>query len=186
MPVRWVQVRIERQAGLKRLLSISNETFDIKEIIEMPEKFTMDDLKQRLQKHQHKMTPQRKIVLQIFLDHPDEHLSAEDVHDLLRESHEEIGLATVYRSLELLSELGILQKLEFGDGCNRYEVNTADPNHHHHHHLICTQCGKVQEFSDDLLDDLEADIEKKMGFKVCDHQVKFFGICKECQAKLEN
>ena len=149
----------------------------------MSQTFTMDDLKRMLQERQHKMTPQRQIVLQIFLDHPGEHLSAEDVHDILRTEKAEIGLATVYRTLELLSDLGILQKMEFGDGCSRYEVNDTDPTRHHHHHLICTKCGKVEEFDEDLLETLEADIERKTGFRTLDHQVKFFGICKECQEK---
>ena len=144
----------------------------------MAQTFTMEDLKKRLQARQNKMTPQRQTVLQVFLDHPGEHLSAEDVHGILRQGKSEIGLATVYRSLELLSELDILQKMEFGDGCSRYEVNTTD-----HHHLICTSCGKVTEFEDDLLDELEGDIQQKMGFKVLNHQVKFFGTCKECQGK---
>ncbi|MBQ1335374.1 MAG: transcriptional repressor [Selenomonadaceae bacterium] len=152
----------------------------------MPTTFTMEDLRQKLQERQHKMTPQRQIVLQIFLDHPGEHLSAEDVHGILRDNHSEIGLATVYRSLELLSDLGILQKMEFGDGCSRYEVNAIDPDTHHHHHLICTKCGKVTEFEDDLLENLEQDIENKSGFRIMDHQVKFFGYCKECQDSVED
>ena len=151
----------------------------------MAQTFTMDDLKQRLQARQHKMTPQRQTVLQVFLNNTCEHLSAEDVHGILRDDKSEIGLATVYRSLELLSDLGILQKMEFGDGCSRYEVNTTNPDEHHHHHLICTKCGKVTEFEDDLLDNLEADIKEKLGFKVENHQVKFYGICKECQKALE-
>ena len=149
----------------------------------MAQTFTMGDLKQRLQSRQHKMTPQRQTVLQVFLDHPGEHLSAEDVHGILRQGQSEIGLATVYRSLELLSELGILQKVEFGDGCSRYEVNTTDPSEHHHHHLICTKGGKVTEFEDDLLENLEQDIMQKSQFKIYDHQVKFFGLCRECQEK---
>ena len=151
----------------------------------MAQTFTMENLKQKLQERQHKMTPQRQIVLQIFLDHPGEHLSAEDVHGILRDQKSEIGLATVYRSLELLSSLGILQKMEFGDGCSRYEVNTTDPKQHHHHHLICMSCNKVIEFEDDLLENLEQDISQKSGFKIKDHQVKFYGICKECQEKGE-
>ena len=143
--------------------------------------FTLDDLKQRLQERQYKLTPQRKHILQIFLDHPGKHLSAEDVHDILRDARSEIGLATVYRSLELLHELGLLQKMEFGDGCSRYEVKEMEPGMHQHHHLICLKCGKVIEFSDDLLDGLEKDIFKKSGFKIVDHEVKFFGYCKECQ-----
>lgn len=151
----------------------------------MPQVFTMENLKQKLQERQHKMTPQRRVVLQIFLDHPGDHLSAEDVYGILREMKSEIGLATVYRSLELLSNIGILQKMEFGDGCSRYEVNTTDPKAHHHHHLICTNCGKVIEFEDDLLENLEHDISEKSGFRIRDHQVKFYGICKECQEKGE-
>ncbi len=152
----------------------------------MPTTFTMEDLRKKLQERQHKMTPQRQVVLQIFLDRPGEHLSAEDVHGILRSNQSEIGLATVYRSLELLSDLGILQKMEFGDGCSRYEVNTTDPSAHHHHHLICTQCGKVIEFEDDLLENLEQDIANKSGFRILDHQVKFFGYCKECQESIES
>ena len=152
----------------------------------MPMSFTMEDLQKRLQERQHKMTPQRRIVLQIFLDRPGEHLSAEDVHGILRSNHSEIGLATVYRSLELLNKLGLLQKMEFGDGCSRYELNTTDPSAHQHHHLICIRCNKVIEFEDDLLEALEQDIADKSGFRIVDHQVKFFGICKECQADSED
>lgn len=147
----------------------------------MQKTFAMEDLRRKLQERQHKMTPQRQEVLQIFLDHPGEHLSAEDVHDILREQKSEIGLATVYRSLELLSELGILLKLKLDDRYCSYEINTTDPSLHHHHHLICTSCGKIIEFEDDLLDDLEQDIENKLGFHVSNHEVKFFGYCKECR-----
>ena len=149
----------------------------------MPDTEMLELLKQRLQRKQYKLTMQRRTVLEILLEHPGEHLSAEDVYGALRDKSSDVGLATVYRTLELLVQLGILQRMEFGDGCSRYEVNTIDPTRHHHHHLICTQCGKVEEFDDDLLENLEQDISKKTGFRVVDHQVKFFGVCKECQAK---
>lgn len=152
----------------------------------MDKNFTMADLKTMLQARQHKMTPQRQIVLQVFLNNPDEHLSAEDVHDLLKESHSEIGLATVYRSLELLCDLSILSKIEFGDGCSRYELMSAEPTGHHHHHIICATCGKVIEFKDDLLESLETAIEKEFDFKITNHQVKFFGECKECHERAKN
>ena len=142
--------------------------------------FALQDLRGKLYERGYKMTPQRKQILQIFVEHP-EHLSAEDVYNILREQDSEIGLATVYRALDLLSELGILVKIDFGDGCARYELNTADPNVHHHHHLICVKCKKVIEFEDDLLDDLESTISKKSGFQILNHEVKFFGYCKDCQ-----
>ena len=143
--------------------------------------FALQDLRGKLYERGYKMTPQRKQILQIFVEHP-EHLSAEDVYGILRDRDSEIGLATVYRALDLLSDLGILVKIDFGDGCARYELNTADPNVHHHHHLICVKCRKVIEFEEDLLDKLEATISKKSGFQILNHEVKFFGYCKDCQA----
>lgn len=146
----------------------------------------MEKMKKKLQEKQYKLTPQRQIILQIFIDHSEQHLSAEDVHGLLRQISSEIGLATVYRTLELLSDMEILQKIDFGDGRSRYELNDADASQHHHHHLICMNCGNVREFEDDLLENLEQDITDKCKFKIIDHQVKFYGYCQECQAKREN
>ena len=147
----------------------------------MQPKYTINELKKRLQLGQHKMTPQRKVVLELFLDNENAHLSAEDVCGMLRDRDSDIGLATVYRALELMCDLGILQKMDFGDGCSRYELNLTEPNAHQHHHLICRGCGKVFEFSDDLMDELEDTIAEKCKFKILDHQVKFFGYCEECQ-----
>lgn len=148
--------------------------------------FGLEDLRGKLSERGYKMTPQRREILRIFVEHPDyHHMSAEDVYGFLRENESEIGLATVYRALDLLSKLGILVQVEFGDGCARYELNTADPNVHHHHHLICVKCKKVIEFEEDLLDDLEANIAKKSGFQILNHEVKFFGYCKDCLAEEE-
>lgn len=154
----------------------------------MSDNCSLEDLKKRLQSSPYKLTHQRKVVLEVFVDNPGCHLSAEEIHDILKKKSADIGLATVYRALELLcgKEIGILQKIEFGDGCSRYELNVTEPNTHQHHHLICTSCKKVTEFSEDMLDALEDDIHKKCGFRVVDHQVKFFGLCEECQKNLEN
>ena len=153
----------------------------------MENKFTIEDLRKRLQEKDYKMTEQRREILQIFLDQPsDHHLSAEDVHSILRSRKSEIGLATVYRSLELLGSLGILLKIEFGDGCSRYELNTTDPNLHRHHHLICMKCHKVIEFDEDKLDELEEEIANKSGFEILNHEVKFFGYCKDCRNLIRN
>lgn len=144
----------------------------------------MAQLKEMFRERQYKLTSQRQIVLQVFLDHQGEHLSAEDVHNILRDQSSEIGLATVYRTLELLSDLSVLQKMDFGDGRSRYEIN-EDSTSHHHHHLICLSCGKVREFEDDLLDALESAVARKSNFAVVDHQLKFYGYCQECQKKSE-
>lgn len=140
---------------------------------------TVDALKQKLCDREYKLTPQRRVVLELFVGNPDKHLSAEDVYGMLKQSNPEIGLATVYRTLDLFAELEVLQKIDFGEGKARYEFNHNEV--HHHHHLICLTCGSVNEYEDDLLDELEARIQKKYDFAIVDHQLKFYGYCKNCR-----
>jgi len=140
-----------------------------------------DQIYELLKQNDFKVTPQRKVILNLFFDKIGDHLSAEEVYNLLQENHPEIGLATVYRTLELYAELDVLQKMSFDDSKNRYELNNNDI--HHHHHLICTDCGKVSEFSDDLLEALEEQITTKTKFKIMDHKVKFYGKCETCYNK---
>jgi len=135
----------------------------------------------RLHEKDYKLTPQRKVILKAFVENKDEHLSAEDIYGIVKEQYPDIGLATVYRTLDLLAELGILLRMNFGDGRFRYEFSNADV--HQHHHLICMECGRVQEFADDLLEDLEKRVGEENGFRVVDHQVKFYGYCSECDRK---
>ncbi len=138
---------------------------------------------ERLRDNSYKLTPQRQTILKIFLENADRHLSAEDTYMLVKNDYPEIGLATVYRTLDILAELGVLLKNDFGDGRSRYEFSRKDE--HHHHHLICIQCGNVSEFDDDLLESLETVIQKRNGFKVVDHDLKFYGYCKKCQSTLD-
>lgn len=128
-----------------------------------------------------RLTPQREYIIRIFGDHPGEHLSAEEVHELIHKEFQHIGVATVYRTLEILTELEILRRISFGDGRSRYEFNQEEV--HRHHHMVCLRCGKVEEFSEDLLDSLECRVLEQRGFKVMDHELKFYGICQQCQAK---
>jgi Fur family ferric uptake transcriptional regulator len=139
-----------------------------------------DQLKEALKNKGYKLTPQRRAILDVVIDNQGEHLSTEEIYDLVRSDCPDIGLATVYRTLQLLSDMSILSKLNLDDGLTRYELN-LDEDAHHHHHLICTSCGKVSEVVDDLLEPLEARIEDEYGFKIEDHKLKFFGLCKECQ-----
>jgi Fur family ferric uptake transcriptional regulator len=140
---------------------------------------SLEIIYKKLHENDYKITPQRRVILKVFLDNVEHHLSAEEIYNIVRVTNPEIGLATVYRTLDLLAELEILQKVNFGDGRSRYEF--SDTEVHHHHHLICLKCGEVTEFDDDKLEELEAAIGKKSGFKIIDHQVKFFGYCQKCQ-----
>ena len=130
----------------------------------------------------HKVTPQRVAIIESIFANPHEHLSAEDIYAFLHADHPDISLATVYRTLDILADIGVLQKITFGDGPARYELTRSSP--HYHHHLICTRCGRVTEFEEDLLEPLEQAVLAKTGFVVVDHEVKLFGLCPDCQAEL--
>lgn len=133
-----------------------------------------------------KVTSQRLLVLETIADHPGEHLTAEEIFDLVRRQYPEIGLATIYRTLQVLVELNVIDKISFDDGFARYEAGgLASDAGHHHHHAICNQCGRVFSFEDDLLDTLEQALYDTMGFTVADHEVKLYGICKECRGEIK-
>lgn len=142
----------------------------------------MADLRRRFREKHYKVTPQRQKILQTFIDNQEKHLSAEDVYSLLQVDSPDIGLATVYRSLEMLEELGFLHRIEFGDGKSRYELATGNSTHAHHH-LICLSCGTVLEFGDDLMETLESFVSRTADFEITDHQVKFYGYCSDCRKR---
>jgi Fur family transcriptional regulator, ferric uptake regulator len=119
----------------------------------------------------------------VLLENEEDHLSAEDVYLLVKEKAPEIGLATVYRTLELLSDLQIIHKLNFGDGVTRYEFR-AEGAEHHHHHLICLHCGTVDEIMEDLLGPIEDRVEREHDFQIVDHRLTFHGICHRCPGQV--
>ncbi len=139
----------------------------------------IERLKSKLTEKGYKLTTQRRIILDVILENQGNHLSSEEIYDKVKSKYPEIGLATVYRTLQLLEELGIVYKVNFNDGYNRYEVSSSTGDHRHHH-LVCLKCGKVIEVKLDLLENLENRIEKESKFKIVDHNVKFFGYCEEC------
>lgn len=134
----------------------------------------------RRQFKDYKMTPQRRLILETLLENQDHHLSAEELYKLVHEKDKDVGLATIYRTLELLDELQIVQKLNFGDGRSRYELTQPHSDQHHHHHLVCLRCQQIYEVKEDLLHQLETLIEREHGFQIQDHRVSFFGYCRDC------
>ncbi len=143
---------------------------------------TMDTLKDRLKEKGSKLTPQRRATLNVIIDNKGEHLNTEEIYELVRKDCPEIGLATVYRTLQLLEEMDIVSRINLDDGCSRYEIKTEDEDHQHHH-LICQECSKIIEVKIDLLDHLEQEIEKEYDFDIKDHKLKFFGLCSDCKQK---
>ncbi|WP_028987308.1 Fur family transcriptional regulator [Thermicanus aegyptius] len=142
----------------------------------------IERIKQILHAHNYKLTPQREATVRILLENIEDHLSAEDVFLALKDRAPDIGLATVYRTLELLSDLRIIHKINFGDGVTRYDFRSESAQHHHHH-LLCVHCGKVQEIEEDYLGEVEKKIEETFHFSIIDHRLTFHGVCSECQKK---
>lgn len=139
----------------------------------------LDKVKESLKLKGYKLTPQRRAVVNKVLENRGSHLTAEELYELVKKECPEIGLATIYRTIQLLEEVGMICKLNLDDGCNRYELVDEEETHHHHH-LICTKCGKVIEVAEDLLDAIERNVEEKYKFKIENHSVKFLGICNKC------
>ncbi|MEG1255287.1 Fur family transcriptional regulator [Clostridium sp.] len=139
----------------------------------------VENLKQTLKEKGYKLTPQRRSILDEIIKNEGSHLTTEEIYDLVKVNCPEIGLATVYRTVQLLEEMGVVYKLDLDDGCSRYELCDDDENHQHHH-LICQNCGKVIEVEVDLLEELEQVIEKKYNFNIKNHSLKFYGICDNC------
>lgn len=139
-------------------------------------------LKQKLKEKGLKVTKQRLAVLQTLAKYPGSHLAAEELFELMHKEYPEIGLATIYRTLQLLHEMQLIDSIHLNDGCVRYEMGHVfeEDSRHSHHHLICQVCGRVIPFTDDLLEELEAHIEAETGFQVLDHELKVYGRCREC------
>ncbi|GAB7386191.1 Fur family transcriptional regulator [Bacillaceae bacterium] len=144
----------------------------------------IDKIRKQLHSHNYKLTPQREATVRVLLENEADHLSAEDVYLKVKEKSPEIGLATVYRTLELLSELKIIHKMNFGDGVARYDLRDEGAEHHHHH-LVCVHCGTVDEIIEDLLGEVERQVEKDFDFKILDHRLTFHGVCHRCKDQVD-
>lgn len=135
---------------------------------------------EKLKSKEYKLTPQRQQILEVLLENKDKHLSAEDVYTLVKKKAPDVGLATVYRTLELFLEFDVVHSVNFGDGRKRYEYGVNSEGHHHHH-AICLNCGKITEINEDLLEELERQVAKDYDFTVTDHELKIYGYCRECK-----
>lgn len=132
-----------------------------------------------------KVTMQRVAILEVLADRPDNHFTAEEIYELVKDKKTDIGMATIYRTIQLLAEVNLIDKLDLNDGFMRYEIGGQAGNihKHHHHHIICLKCGAILTSQDDLLESLEYDIKNTLGFEVVDHEVKLWGYCSHCKEK---
>lgn len=124
-----------------------------------------------------KQTSQRAAILDTFLS-TGRHISADDLHSMIRKQNPRIGFSTVYRTLRLLTECGLAREVNFGDGRARFE-RAFDKGQHGH--LICTSCGKTEEFNIGAVRKSMKQITSGSGFQAEGHRFEIYGLCKRCK-----
>ena len=122
-------------------------------------------------------TEQRRLIIDTFFE-VHEHITIDSLLKLVRAVDARVGYATVYRTMKLLSESGVVQEHKFGDGFTRYELSDEDA---HHDHLVCLECGKIIEFEEPQIELLQDKIAKRYGFLVRAHKLEMDGLCADCQ-----
>ena len=136
----------------------------------------------------YRLTMPREAILEV-LSKTSRHLSAEDIFLAVHKVYPAIGLTTIYRTLEILVQMGLVAKFDFGDKRARYELVEGTKGFRHHHHLVCTECGRIIDYTDfideeiELLGRTEKGLSKKFNFKITNHIFQFYGLCDKCQNK---
>jgi len=124
------------------------------------------------------LTPQRMMVVEA-LHGADKHVSAEEIYAQVKARYPYANISTVYRTLDLLKELGLVTEIALGDGCVRF--HPAEKGHHHH--LVCQKCGKMIDLPESALAQLEAALYSMYQFKADLKHMAVFGLCSQCQAE---
>jgi len=140
---------------------------------------TQNKIASILRQQGYKITPQRRAVLNIIaLSH--DHLTPAAIYEKVHQEHPGIGLVTVYRTLDILAELGLICEVHAEGNCRSYLMRRSSE---HHHHLICSDCGTVTDFADCDLNKLEQKLSRKTGFEINGHLLEFSGLCQNCRKR---
>jgi Fur family ferric uptake transcriptional regulator len=131
-----------------------------------------------LRKKHYKITPQRRIIIGVIIDSHG-HLTPSAIHKRALREDNSIGLVTIYRTIEILTKLGLICEMHTGEICRSYTMRRPSE---HHHHLICSDCGRVIDFTDCNLDKLERRLTQENHFKIESHLLEFLGQCRECRS----
>jgi len=140
----------------------------------------LNDFKTLIRKNNLKFTHQTELIIHTLYN-SDDHLTPQPLHHLIQDKFPDlnIGIATVYRTLSLLEESKMVASLSFGAQGKKYELEAKE----HHDHIICTACGNITEFVDMQIEERQHHIANDLGFKMLDHSMQIYGICKTCQNK---
>jgi len=139
----------------------------------------LEEFKAILRKNGLKYTKQRELILKALYQN-NGHFSPEVLYKLVQDEDPKmnIGIATVYRTLGLLEDEGLVSSLSFGAQGKKYELGVKE----HHDHLICNECGKIVEFCDEEIEKRQEAIAKHFKFKLTNHSMKIYGVCPDCQS----
>jgi len=142
--------------------------------------FLLDEFTRLLKNNRLKFTRQREAILRALYENKG-HFSPEDIHRLVSDQNPDlnVGIATIYRTLSLLEDSGLAESISFGKDGKKYEIGLKK----HHDHLVCTRCGTIIEFADDLIEERQEAIARKYRFQMTDHTMKIVGLCETCQKK---
>jgi len=122
---------------------------------------------------------QREQILKTFMK-ARSHLTIDDLYNAVRKKNSRIGLATVYRTMRIICDCGLAEKVDFADGLRRFEHKYR---HQHHHHLVCIKCGKVIEVTSSRIESLQKKLAKHHDFAPTRDTMKIFGLCSKCHNK---
>ncbi len=143
--------------------------------------FTQNKIASILRHSGYKITPQRRAVLNIISQSHD-HLTPAAIYEKVHQQHPRIGLVTVYRTLDILAELGLICEVHSGGSCRSYLMRRPAE---HHHHLICSDCGAVIDFTDCDLSNLEQRLAREAHFEIKGHLLEFTGLCRDCRKRMK-
>lgn len=121
-------------------------------------------------------TTQRQSIVETFIACAD-HVTVEDLHHRVRLIDHTVSAATVYRTINMLVEMGVATKGHFGSGSASFECNV---NKQHHDHLVCESCGRIQEFNDPRIESLQEEVALRHEFALGHHRMELYGTCREC------
>ena len=148
-------------------------------MIDSEERF--EQLKGEFRQRGYRLTPQRLALLRL-LSRSEAHPSASDLHEQIQDQFPTTSIATVYKTLNILNEMGEMLELGFSNDDNRYDGRRPYP----HPHIVCLRCHKIIDLDVDLVQGLEQEVEGRSGYRITGHRLDFYGICPDCQKREED
>ncbi|UCH64148.1 MAG: transcriptional repressor [Fidelibacterota bacterium] len=135
----------------------------------------LEEVIAKLRANGHRLTPQRMAVLKVLV-RDREHLNVEQIYEHVKADFPMTSLATIYKTVNVLKEMGEVMELGFHDDCARFDGNPCP-----HPHLICINCKKIMDIDIDDLDELPREVARRKGYQIISHRFEFYGICPRCQ-----